>query len=537
MFNFSVLLVGQTVKTILGSFIDSSKVFNYEFKQYSNDLYSFKICPLEKQALDSCIDDKNELVFNEFSQQKFVYQFCVLLNKCKDGFDSVRREDESLASGIFYSIKMQLDFNEDEPITAYVKLNKSEIHSSREIKPRKQWFWSKFNLAKYEKQYELLTVDNIQIEFEDGTIKNIVVDLYPLDSNGYKSSKRFMNTTPISVSTLNDPNLFRNIYLSREDTCEGDDSTDNECIYYILLSDLIDYVNLLETNKEDYSPVNCVVTLDKYHPIQSLRKERRSDLLMVKVFSDLYGLQGNEPNGLLQMEASRKINLNTNRRKINNHITRGNMGIFSYVEPKFLFSRIEDNQNHLYLSLSDINHSSLNFGLSSVDILRYQNSAFDLDVNLFRAAVPQIKSTFQANLLGGITRLIVTDSIELVAEVPMLSNSINTNDLSTLKYGFSALLDIKPDSRYGINIRGDILAVNPLDINYFIRDELVNTSLSSEYFMPTLLSISVDAFLELSKRNSVFFRYKISGNLVSFRDEPFIQVQVGYQADLVRVTK
>lgn len=54
-----------------------------------------------------------------------------------------------------------------------------------------------------------------------------------------------------------------------------------------------------------------------------------------------------------------------------------------------------------------------------------------------------------------------------------------------------------------------------------------------------ILSVSFDAFLELSKGNALFFRYRISGRLGLdlFRDEPFTQIQLGYQADLFRVKK
>ncbi|MBK9632007.1 MAG: hypothetical protein IPO62_13240 [Saprospiraceae bacterium] len=74
---------------------------------------------------------------------------------------------------------------------------------------------------------------------------------------------------------------------------------------------MIDYINVLESNKEDDSPVNCIVSLNKSNPIQILKKEKKSKILQVRAFSDLFGIPNNEPNGLLQIDVSKKFNLFT----------------------------------------------------------------------------------------------------------------------------------------------------------------------------------------------------------------------------------
>lgn len=542
----------QSDKTVLGTFAMGCKVYNYEFKKLSNGLFSFNV--------GNVTDTNNAQVtktysLNEFKQEPFL-ELCVqilkeyensILPECKKGVNI-----NSLALEIYYEVKLQIEFNDDEPTTAYLKLKNSFINCYYSKDPRIRNSKSDNDpiLTKF-------SVENIDIEFEDGTIKNIFAYLIPIDNNSkplLNGPICFKNTSPLSVSSRNDNDNFSeyNIYasdfkgvrnkiklsplasstpksykLEASNTSSSSDDQNINNIYFVL-SEMIDYINVLETNKEDYSPVNSVVSLSKNNPIQILRKEKRSKILMARAFSDLFGIPGNEPNGLLQVEVSRKFNLST--KKFGNKYFY--WGMFNYIEPKFSFSRIEENDNPLYLDLSNIDKSSLIFTVNPIEILRYQKSAFDIDLNLYKYNFPEIKSNIHANFSIGITRSLVTDSIAVVGTIPKISNINNATNLSTFRYGMSILYNIKPDSRYGITFSYDIKAYNSFNDNYVSGVPLID----SEFLNNTVHSFGVDAFLEIDKNNSIFFKYKLSTLFPTYNGH-FIQIQIGYQADLFKVSK
>ncbi|MBK9632008.1 MAG: hypothetical protein IPO62_13245 [Saprospiraceae bacterium] len=207
-------------------------------------------------------------------------------------------------------------------------------------------------------------------------------------------------------------------------------------------------------------------------------------------------------------------------------------GTFNYIEPKFSFSKIEENENSLYLDLSNTDLSELLFTVNPIDILRYQKSAFDLDLNYCKYNLPVLKSNIHANISAGITRTYVSDSIVVVGKVLALSNIVNKTNLSTIRYGISLLYNILPDSRYGITFSYDVKKYDCINKNYVSGVSL----LGSEYLNNTVHSFGLDAFLELDQSNSMFFKYKLSTLFPLYKGH-FIQIQIGYQLDIFKVSK
>jgi hypothetical protein len=87
---------------------------------------------------------------------------------------------------------------------------------------------------------------------------------------------------------------------------------------FIQLSDLLLLDIQPENDKEDYSPVNSVIELRPSHAIAELKKEKRSRILDVAAFTDFVGMDQGQPNGLVQIEAKRKFNINTKSRLLRN---------------------------------------------------------------------------------------------------------------------------------------------------------------------------------------------------------------------------
>ncbi len=307
---------------ILSSFIYKSKAYNYEFIKESEDSYSLKLSTIEKAAAAAKADttennnsseekaaaktstDTNNNLFNSFEQNVFVGIF---LNQMKGQFgaDTSIQSLKDIGTGIYFKIKTRLDFVDDEPVTAYLILKKDSIHS----------FLSSNSSVYYNGRLSWLAayhaVDRVTVETQDGAIKNITVRM--LDTalvNQHAETPRqyieFKNQYPISISGKFDAENFADVKLYCFN-CAGITGLYRN----INLSDLLSLDIVLENNKDDYSPVNSTVSVSPAKPIIELKKEKRSKIFEVAAFSDFVGMDQEQPNGLIQIEARRKVNINT----------------------------------------------------------------------------------------------------------------------------------------------------------------------------------------------------------------------------------
>lgn len=485
----------------------------------------------------------------EFNQENFKYLFLHFINnksiyflpECSSKINS--SYIETLALGIFYEIKTKLEFNDDEPITSIIKLKDRSINC----------YFSNNTKIGYKSIDEGVhnipfLIDKVSIEFEDGNIKNLFADMYMIDSLGnpiYSSLVSFKNTIPIPIASRNSIDNFSKFKIYNTDfgsilhdtsfvnaiagyTDTVINSKSNGNIYF-LLSNLLAYFPVLESDKEDYSPVNSVVILNNTNTFQELKKIKRSKILSVKAYTDFIGVQDDQPNGLIQIEASRKFNLTT-KKNGNKNIY---MGWVHFIEPKLTISKIEENNNSLFLTSDNIDEDFLKlnqkvFNVEAIDLLKYQNTAFDLDMNLYKINFPNIKSNIQFNINVGLLRTSVTDSI-IVSEMAVnKSNSLNSLNLSSLRVGESIMLEIKPDNRYGFNLGFDLKIYSSLNTDY-----IVGISTSS-----LIYSFWADAFLKTGINNTLFFRYKLSYSpYSSIPDYSFTQIQLGYLLDIFKTTK
>src|SRR5690606_35335487 len=91
----------------------------------------------------------------------------------------------------------------------------------------------------------------------------------------------------------------------------------------------------------------------------------------LQVYSDLLGVFGDEPNGLIQFEANTKVYLH----RVNYKNTYAFMP-FDAIEPFFHFNRIESKFDTIALSSAQ--------EINRLELFRRYTYAVGLDVNLFR---------------------------------------------------------------------------------------------------------------------------------------------------------
>jgi hypothetical protein len=295
---------------------------------------------------------------------------------------------------------------------------------------------------------------------------------------------------------------------------------------YVSLADLIEYKNILDVDREDYSPRNGIVILTPESPVVELKKIKKSRILTSRAFSDLQGLQRENPNGLIQAEVSTRFLLNT----VRNGSGSNNSGCFGYIEPKFIYSKIEDNNRSLVLTQNDLENSNTAqkvFRTNPVSLLRFQRYSFDIDLNVYRINIPAIKTNFRINYSAGISQINSLDSLAFDAMKNMFVPGDLTfeNTLNCWKHGFSVTAQIKPEKRYGIHFTYDWRRYNSLSSNLIFENR----------FRP-LHTLQTEAFLNTNEQNNntLFFRARLSFMDEQIVENNFVQLQLGYLFDIFK---
>lgn len=499
--------------------------------------------------------------------------------------------NENLSSKIFFEIKARLDFIDDEPITAYLKLKSKRITvyiSSDELNRNYLRLKAQYEFAKKMKRADttssktsldsikvlmknvkrfgsylpgrtqfkenthflIFEVKDVSVEFEDGTIKNIFADLLLVNNKvGNDVMVRFRNNVPVTVSGKFDPERFQYNKIYAGISCEtyrllrnrniqqGSDGQYNDDInqrtncgnLFFLLSDLLEYLVVSENDKEDYSPANNVYHLNEQNAVQVLKKEKRSKLLVLKAYTDFIGIRDDQPNGLIQFEASKKLNFMTRRAQIGKT---SYDGWLTYVEPRIVFSKLERNNKFLYLDSNrlkkeDVEADVKRFKVDPLDLLRYSNFNISATLNAYKVNWANAKSSLTVNANFGYHRTAVSDSVAVSDSIAIKTGDLKTDNINSGILGFTLIYELKPDSRFGIAISYDFSFIRPFSENYTLDPE----------FRKPIQAFSLDAFLKTNDDGGrLFFRTRFH-QLFNRWNRNFMQVQLGYAMDVFKSNK
>lgn len=570
----SVQTFAQTTpKKILGTFILENKGYNFEFNKEGESNFSLLINEIKEGEVGN-----EPIIFQDFNHSVFTAIFFTFMKeKLKVAtVDSVLKDK---SNEIFYKIKMRLEFIDDEPTTAYFILRKNYVNSFL-ISNSSPYYNGQ--LAQIIQRHN---VKNIDVETEAGTIKNISIDLDEYDPQvlGGTSSRSFLefkNYYPISMSGKFDSDKFANITLYCYD-CAGIKGVTRS----ILLSDLVMLDISYENNKEDYSPVNSVFSLSPTNPIIELRKEKRSKILEVAAFSDFAGLDQENPNGLIQIEAKRKLNINTqykyffNKKKME-ELASINLSVYDSI----IISRENNNKIIKYTFLSKDSVQLLSTNSQTYGLQEYfykgteKNKEFVVKTNKLRTPYYNFFGSLEPKLLisklDENNRFLKLDSLSsskyrldenqvsvdplelfryqlasfglnlnvLKINFPQLKFSVNVLDFGYYWYKTSIQLfdDKEGSSTIPLNNQffqfGSSLHFKPdsrwganFGVNY-IKQEIWNPSfsLNNDY---GLLQSTFDAHLMTSDNAKLFFRFRWNYEYRN-KGNNFTQFQLGYSVDL-----
>jgi hypothetical protein len=548
------------------------------------DIYSVtELLSMYKSFLQNVAEPQTtqEIPFSELKQDEFQLIFKqelgqLYFNKNKS-FQELNTKATEKAIDVMYEIKARVDFKDDEPITAYVNLKRKFINIDFDLNDKKTKKDTIIRIKAYQNNKRDTTlknlvdtamklsirfeVKNVVIEFEDGGIKNIFADLQPLVPEYERiygnSTIRFRNNKPISITGKFDPDFFNEQRIFAGNTLElvnnlfeeakrqkpnliieKKDFLNSSSVYASFkLSNLIDYRVVSETDNEDYSPTNSKIELSEPHALVELKKEKRSKILSAKAYTDFMGLSDDQPNGLVQIEVSKRINFLTGKKQGLWGIGGGNQrGLYSggltYFEPKFTISKIEENNRYLKLDSNhldktkSLNDSTNHFLVNPLEVLRYQQWSFGLDFNLLKINMHNRKSNFQLN--GNFTygRTSTADSIKISQSKITQIQSQNISKISTTSWGLSLMYEVKPDSRYGFSFGYDFRWMDMVSTQ-FEYNSMFSNQFHSAWF---------NGFFKVSDDSKMFWRFRKNW-LTNNSKYNFYQIQLGYELDIFKAAK
>jgi hypothetical protein len=392
-------------------------------------------------------------------------------------------------------------------------------------------------------------IDSVAIEFKDGFIENIIIMGHVKEHDTFRKfinpkstlltmnrSIKFENLVPLGFSRKIDYENLKNVELY---TRGG-----NMPEYSLRLEDvfmLAPYFQNLAVGRRDYSPENSVEKIVFGNEISKsvlLYKEPTKKFFEGKVFSDFVGLDGKSPNGIIQLNVSKRIPINTNRiRSRKYRPANSNFGSFAFVEPTITISKLEENNRYLELNRIDRFDANGQYQpekfASTLDLKRYENFSAGFDLNLFILDKPSAKSSFFLNQGVRYGLVALRDSTRNFSNGAIVSNEPQDTTISTFQLSTQFKWEIQADERFRFSASythnffwgrtKSLTQVGDTD-DYFRRGERVSKFRDLQFGTVEMLATFRP---NLDANGQLFFRYRYNWQQ-GFWFTGFHQAQVGY---------
>lgn len=422
------------------------------------------------------------------------------------------------------------------------------------VKPSSINISSRVKLDEKTQRYQWFTVHSIQIQFQDGFIENIKV-LGKMD--GDDRLLKFENSFPIAFSTRRDYRMLYSKYIYETTIFARPSDRREHNIKGIAmnLGDLLFYDQQLAINSKDYSPANqvCDTLLTDDITSINLLKEQTSKILELKIFTDLKGIDNTTPNGLVQLELSKKLNFWNNRREWFRLV---NVGFFNYLTPYFTMNKIENNNKRLTVSYQGSQQQDTlkpNTFASTVNLYQYQSFGLGANLTCITIDIPGWKSTLNLNMGGFFGRTLLQDTLRLPDKDSSAfknapENNVRQFGVNSFQFAPEICWQVFPDKRYGVTFSQRFIHYDLLSSEI----KQVRDSISYRQYLHSLKgdrsgidsyraknwmgSAEIYAFFKPSEFNQVFFRYRLNWYLDDARLN-FHQIQVGISTYLTHTKK
>lgn len=411
---------------------------------------------------------------------------------------------------------------DDNPIlTKYYSKNKERLDKAIRLESQ---LYIDNNSCK--NPFDTLIIDSIQFEFEADKLQNIKVV-------GTISGEPeiFHNDYPVSFSTKLDGNVDNQLLSVRN--IDGRSRTISSKHAYYFLYNLLLYT-------ENYAPKDQVVVVKPESGGKVLLKEANSEILKTQIFTDLVGLNNNDPNGLLQLEFSKPIYLWAKVTPLGT-FSRNHYLWFSQVEPVFTLAKLEDDDNELEaLKLNDQSF------VSYTDVVRFRRASVGADLTILEIGIPAWHSSISLKYRHHYSIVPIATQDSTGQSLTSTGNPDSTitvidrkvNSHLTRELGPSVEWTILPSDKYQLS-----LSYTPSLFRFYSNDEdetvipykdrltlevapeqVAQDNINKNEWYHTFQLL---ATVRLSKRGELFFRSRYHF-LDSHPNQNFFQSQVGY---------
>lgn len=382
----------------------------------------------------------------------------------------------------------------------------------------------------------LFKVKNVQIEINNGYLESISAII---DVEGHEHT--YINWFGVGFSSYSNYNRLLKIPL-----IEINNSPYDKTHPLLLLGDLLKYNPQFGVDRRDYSPKDTVLTLPGGKSIQ-LYKEETNKLFEAHIFSDFVGLSENKPNGLIQTEITKRININSKQRLAPKFLFYGtSFGIFQYIAPSITLSKLEEHNKRLVLGDLDsvrynpgTNDSSLfknpyHRYATALNLYQYQSFSAGFDVNIFYLSNHNLKYTFYIN--GGVRLGLtsVTDSITSIDQNNNIKKTGLTNDytVNTIQLYPEIKVVFLPEERFNFSISNKFIYLKPLSKDILLVSfgkENYNKLNQKNSAWINVAELLMTLNINPRTNGKIFGRIRFNSEISNSHNN-FAQIQIGYSA-------
>lgn len=346
---------------------------------------------------------------------------------------------------------------------------------------------------------------------------------------------------PVGFSSFRNFNNFKKIELINLQDQPNEKDTLNNKYPVVLLSDLLSYFPTLGVDRRDYSPKDTVIRCQGGEQI-TVRKEETSKLFEAHIFSDLIGLNEGSPNGLLQTEIKKRININTSVIPFKNK--KSAFGFFQYITPQITISKLEQHNKYMQLMNLDSvrmspggNDSALfknqhKYYGTALEIFRHQSYSAGFDLNIFKTTTHVYKLNFLFDLGGRLgfthaSEYANADSTETVQAPKFILSSLQvTPDLSVV---------FLPEERFSFTVANKMFIIWPLQKTFQLASfKNDNDALFKKKPNRVVNVIELLMTLRLNDKTNgkLFGRLRFNAQSDNFKNN-FSQIQIGYSTNIL----
>ncbi len=371
-----------------------------------------------------------------------------------------------------------------------------------------------------------LEIDSVDIIFENGIIKDIIVRTHLKEKNNNISGTTFnfsnwgyipvRSGSDIDALSCKEKNYLSSLYS-------------NDSIFIIDLAQIISYNRKIAFSSGTYIPKDTAIYINKEKAFVHLKKPTMSENFDIRVFTDALGYNRNAPNGIVQSEAQLNFCLNQWKNRFtldkiwrkgviikNKPINRFQFLMFNRISPYFRISKIEKSNNQLPID-------TVSKQGDLMDIFKYAHLDVGTELNIVTFRTDS--KLFTGNIAGGVLRT-------KIGNEPIEANNFNVSTIYLnpnldLKFFESNKIDF--NLRYGAYVAWKVTPIDSVDLAN------VKTSLKAYAFDKThwwgYFQQTINLHPGGNNQNSIFIR---SAQYLSTKNNYFT-FQIGYSASLSKL--